>query len=138
MTYTPHPLRHRRRKFTERLPPNTRDVSRASRFGNPFRIVRVGNTKEGPTWAIAYQVNDDSPDRVIRDGLTREQAQAEAVEQYREWLKHAARGIEVLAQARQMLRGKRLACYCPLDQPCHADVLAELVNGPDAGWGAAG
>jgi len=21
-----------------------------------------------------------------------------------------------------------LACYCPLDQPCHADVLLELAN----------
>jgi hypothetical protein len=26
------------------------------------------------------------------------------------------------------LRGKNLACWCPLDQPCHADVLLELVN----------
>jgi hypothetical protein len=26
------------------------------------------------------------------------------------------------------LRGKNLACWCPLDQPCHADVLLELAN----------
>jgi hypothetical protein len=26
------------------------------------------------------------------------------------------------------LRGKNLACWCPLDKPCHADVLLELVN----------
>lgn len=26
------------------------------------------------------------------------------------------------------LRGKDLACFCPLDQPCHADVLLELAN----------
>ncbi len=26
------------------------------------------------------------------------------------------------------LRGKNLACYCPLDQPCHADVLLEIAN----------
>jgi hypothetical protein len=26
------------------------------------------------------------------------------------------------------LRGKSLACWCPLDQPCHADVLLELAN----------
>ncbi|WP_409029416.1 DUF4326 domain-containing protein [Gracilimonas sediminicola] len=26
------------------------------------------------------------------------------------------------------LRGKNLACWCPLDQPCHADVLIELAN----------
>ena len=26
------------------------------------------------------------------------------------------------------LHGKDLACWCPLDQPCHADVLLELAN----------
>lgn len=26
------------------------------------------------------------------------------------------------------LRGKNLACWCRLDQPCHADVLLELAN----------
>jgi hypothetical protein len=26
------------------------------------------------------------------------------------------------------LRGKDLACWCPLDQPCHADVLLELAR----------
>ena len=26
------------------------------------------------------------------------------------------------------LRGKDLACWCPLDQPCHADVLLKLAN----------
>jgi len=27
------------------------------------------------------------------------------------------------------LSGKNLACWCPLDQPCHADVLLNLANG---------
>lgn len=26
------------------------------------------------------------------------------------------------------LRGKDLMCWCPLDQPCHADVLLEIAN----------
>lgn len=30
---------------------------------------------------------------------------------------------------RKLLRGKNLACYCPLGQPCHADVLLEIANG---------
>jgi hypothetical protein len=29
------------------------------------------------------------------------------------------------------LRGKNLACWCPLDKPCHADVLLELANTPE-------
>lgn len=28
----------------------------------------------------------------------------------------------------QELRGKNLACWCALDQPCHADVLLEIAN----------
>lgn len=30
--------------------------------------------------------------------------------------------------ARSVLRGKPLACFCPLNQPCHADVLLEIAN----------
>jgi len=26
------------------------------------------------------------------------------------------------------IRGKDLACWCPLDQPCHADVLLKIAN----------
>lgn len=33
-----------------------------------------------------------------------------------------------LIAALPKLRGKNLACWCPLDQPCHADVLLELAN----------
>jgi len=29
---------------------------------------------------------------------------------------------------RRDLRGKNLACWCPLDQPCHADVLLAIAN----------
>lgn len=28
------------------------------------------------------------------------------------------------------LRGKNLACFCPLDRPCHADTLLALANDP--------
>lgn len=32
-------------------------------------------------------------------------------------------------EIRAELVGMDLACWCPLDQPCHADVLLELANG---------
>ena len=31
------------------------------------------------------------------------------------------------------LRGKDLACWCPLGQPCHADVLLEIANSGERG-----
>ena len=29
---------------------------------------------------------------------------------------------------KEYLKGKNLACWCPLDQPCHVDVLLEVAN----------
>lgn len=34
-----------------------------------------------------------------------------------------------VAEIRAELAGKNLACWCPLDQPCHADVLLRIANG---------
>ena len=34
----------------------------------------------------------------------------------------------IIAGAPRHLAGKNLACWCPLDAPCHADVLLELAN----------
>jgi Domain of unknown function (DUF4326) len=46
---------------------------------------------------------------------------ATAVEQYRAWLPTS--GLDPAE-----LRGRDLACWCPLDQPCHADVLLREAN----------
>jgi hypothetical protein len=81
-----------------RLPPNTRSVARPSRWGNPFR----------PSARTA-------------------EAHAACVEAYRHWL-YAPAQTELRQQARRLLRDKNLACYCPPDWPCHADVLLEMVN----------
>jgi hypothetical protein len=52
---------------------------------------------------------------------------AEAVRRYREDLV-AGRLSVAVDDVRCELRGRDLACYCPLDEPCHADVLLELAN----------
>jgi hypothetical protein len=76
-------------------------VTRSSRFGNPFRLSK-------------HEYGDHA-------------AHARVVAQYREWIT-APKQAELLAEARRELRGKNLGCTCPLDVPCHADVLLELVN----------
>jgi hypothetical protein len=50
-----------------------------------------------------------------------------AVRLYREWLPDTD-----LCQRLSELTGHDLMCFCPLGQPCHADVLLELAN-PDVG-----
>jgi len=51
----------------------------------------------------------------------------EAVRRYRNDLLAGRLGITV-EQVREELQGRDLACYCPLDQPCHADVLMQIAN----------
>jgi hypothetical protein len=50
---------------------------------------------------------------------------AEAVRRFRDEIEGNSDAIETI---RRELRGKLLACWCRLDRPCHADVLAEIAN----------
>lgn len=106
----------RRRSAGWRKPENTIIVARPSRFGNPF------------TLTLAYELG------FARHGDT-QTARAAAVGAFEEWI----RGNRNMWQsekgdaARQRildglpeLRGKNLACWCPTDGPCHADVLLRL------------
>jgi hypothetical protein len=51
----------------------------------------------------------------------------EAVRRYHEDLL-AGRLAVAVEDAKQELRGRDLACYCSLDEPCHADVLLAVAN----------
>lgn len=75
-----------------KMPENTVNVARPSKWGNPYRIgtVLIGDAEAA---VMAFKANLPLSD---------------------EWLRP--------------LRGKNLACWCRLDQPCHADVLLDLAN----------
>jgi Domain of unknown function (DUF4326) len=66
-------------------------------------------------WGNPYRVGVDVASR------------AEAVERYRGWL--GTPGAPSVEEVRQHLAGRDLCCWCPLDEPCHADVLLSL-GGP--------
>jgi len=51
---------------------------------------------------------------------------AGAVEAYR---RHLAEHPELVALVRRDLAGRDLACWCPLGEPCHADVLLAVAAG---------
>jgi len=44
------------------------------------------------------------------------------------WLANTVAGQKLAIAARRELRGKNLACWCPLGQPCHADELLRIAN----------
>jgi hypothetical protein len=50
-----------------------------------------------------------------------------AVRRYRDDL-IAGKLLVTAEDVRHELAGRDLACYCPLDVPCHADVLLEVAN----------
>lgn len=87
------------------MPPGAVKVDRTTRWGNPFRL-----------------------------GIDGDRAQCVAL--YRHWLEqgndavHGVRGDARADLLRDLprLRGRDLACWCPLDAPCHADVLLALAN----------
>lgn len=103
-------------------------VGRPSLWGNPWRPGDAG-------WRVA-----------------REDRAAWAVDRYRrelarfsllsDWAMHVSEktwdavsrritelGVSSMAEAvPHFLAGRDLACWCPLDRPCHADVLLDLAN----------
>ncbi|HEY0220012.1 MAG TPA: DUF4326 domain-containing protein [Afipia sp.] len=109
----------RKRTKGWKMPPNTVSVTRPGKWGNPYRVL-----------------NGDV-ERSVR--LFRRLFEVEASR-----LRHMVLGIssgapgygegKVLDMKLSLheLRGKNLACWCALDQPCHADVLLELAN-PESG-----
>lgn len=64
-----------------------------------------------------------NPFKIGRDG-TREQV----IEKYREWIKTQP----ILLSQLSSLKGKVLGCFC-WPQPCHGDVLVEMVEGFERG-----
>ena len=48
-----------------------------------------------------------------------------AIDRYRLWLESK---LDVWADFLEPLKGKDLACWCPLNKPCHADILLEFLE----------
>lgn len=106
MTTQPIRIQLRRTKGW-RMPPNTVKVDRATKWGNPFKVGEL--VLFGPAYNFRIELIEDA---------------AQACRHYKRWLYTIRSSCELVFP----LRGKNLACWCPLDQPCHADVLLELAN----------
>ena len=106
----------RKRTRGWKMPPNTIYVGRSphgrGKWGNPYV---AGMTDPNIRGINRVMVGNDELVRAFRA--------------------YAMRCIECDPCAFEPLRGKNLACWCALDQPCHADVLLELANAPQTGGG---
>lgn len=86
-------------------------VARPSKWGNPFTFSAAedaGYTRQGAVSAF-------------EDWLSGNPWACPCDDKYEDRRKFIAENIH-------QLRGKDLACWCPLDKACHADVLLKLAN----------
>jgi hypothetical protein len=105
------------------MPPGAAYVGRGSRWGNPFAVggsCSFGGALWLPVDEVFAILRSARGQAMVRDAAT-------ATAWFRELMEARPYMIE---RARRELRGKPLACWCALDQPCHADVLLELANAP--------
>ena len=101
MKHPPKPIQ-RKRIPGYKHPNNTVSVARPSIFGNPFEVTETRDAQAATRLYAFWLLSDKftfQPDRKKR-----------------------------ILENIHKLRGKNLSCFCPLDQPCHRDVLLVLAN----------
>lgn len=133
-------------------------VARPSKWGNPFRLgERMGGLVHyGPKHLERFGREWDFEGRISADGMSHHMwfSADDVVETYVRWatrdevvelfrltlfdptpgmlLAYPSRSGHFLkvdiGDIKRELRGHDLACWCPLDEPCHADVLLEVAN----------
>lgn len=92
-------------------------VARPTRWGNPFTIGACIDAGYADTVGQARRVVVEA----FRSWLNGDRWAAGSSPDWEERRLRMLDGLHDLA-------GQDLACWCPLDQPCHADVLLELAN----------
>ena len=96
------------RKKGWKMPANTVKVDRTTKWGNPFVVGEHGTRAE---CVRLFEF-------MLGGYLCISEINADKQIEY----------MTMARRAREQLRGKNLACWCPTDAPCHADVLLVMAN----------
>lgn len=89
------------------MPANAVYVGRPTKWGNPYRV-----------GSMLVLTGKKAGQRIDADGV---------VEFFRHTVMHDSNAAAREAIRRELV-GRDLACWCPLDGPCHADILLEIAN----------
>jgi hypothetical protein len=135
-----------KRKKGWRMPENTVSVARPTRWGNPYKVVKLS----GELWTVVQASNGEPVPLLEIEIMAEKTAHYAAIGLFNS---HVNRRMVLIAtpypaedEIRAELEGKHLACWCRLCsrhqkgkpvgvkctrcQPCHADVLLEVANRP--------
>ncbi|AGT09088.1 DUF4326 domain-containing protein [Paracoccus aminophilus] len=108
----------RKRTKGWRMPEGAVSVCRPSIWGNPFTVANLRAIGiEGPASALSRICVDEFEGWLAEPSLLPECVGP---------VNKASR--QRILDNLPSLRGKDLACWCRLDQPCHADLLLRLAN----------
>lgn len=143
----------RKRTAGWRMPDGAVYVGRPTRWGNPFKLGHRGALARVPAihfpdqpWeyearisAAGMQHDYHHPGGAVTEVHVRHMTRAEIVDTFRAlvngggWplgaLNHWRGMYPSVEEIRAELAGHDLACWCPLYEPCHADVLLEIAAG---------
>jgi len=104
---TPERIQRKRSKGWK-MPENTLYVGRPSKWGNRYRV---------GVYEFDWRAEGVVPETIER-----------CVELYEKELLSNMQHDRGLINQILELRGKNLACWCKVGQPCHADILLKLAN----------
>lgn len=117
----------RKRTKGFKLPLNTVCVNRPTKWGNPFIPGKYLNG-----WGMAFiaiQLCKQNPKeirKIYKSGVLDKKITIKtALKYYKLWVNFMVKEGKLNTEE---LRGKNLACFCPLSSPCHVDILLKLAN----------
>lgn len=91
-------------------------MSRRKGWRKPPNTVYVGRPTK---WGNPYKI-----------GKWGMETREEVIRAYKKWLSMQIH--EVDSHFLDPLKGKDLACWCPLDKPCHADIILKRLEGTNS------
>ena len=137
------PVRIKRSRQHKQISPNGLPITyvgRGSRWGNPFRVVKIGKNE----WSVKLVISEYSVKiltKICRFIYTsKEDANRDAVKCYIEWFlpkpptdkegsfSEFLSKAENLKETMNELKGKNLSCWCGLNETCHGDFLLYISN----------
>ena len=117
------PIRVQRKRVKGwKMPENTLSVTRPGKWGNPFRVEEMYRQDGIMLYGVKTSVME-CVETLIRNCRPAYELKSDAVQASINCFE-----IYITGKDLSVLKGKNLACFCLLENACHADILLELAN----------